>query len=38
VELAKRYGADTSGKFVNGVLDKIAELTRGRDFARSKQK
>lgn len=34
VELAKRYGADTSGKFVNGVLDKIAELTRGKDFAR----
>jgi transcription antitermination protein NusB len=37
VELAKRYGADTSGKFVNGVLDKIAELTRGKDFARNKQ-
>lgn len=34
VELAKRYGADTSGKFVNGVLDKIAELTRGKNFSR----
>lgn len=26
VELAKAYGTDESGAFVNGVLDKIAEL------------
>ena len=26
VELAKRYGAETSGTFVNGVLDKAADL------------
>ncbi|AKT43405.1 transcription antitermination factor NusB [Chondromyces crocatus] len=25
VELAKRYGSEDSGSFVNGVLDKIAE-------------
>lgn len=25
VELAKRFGTDDSGKFVNGVLDRIAE-------------
>lgn len=25
VELAKRYGTEESGKFVNGVLDRIAE-------------
>ncbi|MCS7174966.1 transcription antitermination factor NusB [Pseudothermotoga sp.] len=25
IELAKRYGTDNSGKFVNGVLDKIAK-------------
>jgi N utilization substance protein B len=30
VELAKRYGAEGSGVFVNGVLDRIAEeLGRG---------
>jgi N utilization substance protein B len=26
VELAKRFGAEDSGAFVNGVLDKVAEL------------
>ncbi len=25
IELAKRYGTENSGKFVNGVLDKIAK-------------
>jgi N utilization substance protein B len=25
VELAKRYGSEESGAFVNGVLDRIAE-------------
>lgn len=28
VELAKRYGADGSTKFVNGVLDKLARVHR----------
>lgn len=28
VELAKRYGADNSAKFVNGVLDRIASERR----------
>lgn len=28
VELAKRYGADNSAKFVNGVLDRIAKERR----------
>ena len=28
VELAKAYGTDDSGKFVNGVLDKIAKQKR----------
>ena len=26
VELAKRFGAEDSGSFVNGVLDRVAEL------------
>ena len=26
IELAKKYGDDNSGKFVNGVLDKIARV------------
>lgn len=26
VELAKRFGSENSGTFVNGVLDKVAEL------------
>lgn len=29
VELAKRYGADNSAKFVNGVLDRIASERSG---------
>ncbi len=29
VELAKRYGADNSAKFVNGVLDRIASERPG---------
>lgn len=29
VELAKRYGADNSAKFVNGVLDRIASERAG---------
>jgi N utilization substance protein B len=28
VELAKRFGTDESGKFVNGVLAKIADVVR----------
>jgi N utilization substance protein B len=29
VELAKRFGADQSAAFVNGVLDKLAHAQRG---------
>ncbi len=29
VELAKRYGSDGSSAFVNGVLDKLADESRG---------
>jgi N utilization substance protein B len=28
VDLAKRFGAEESGAFVNGILDRIAETTR----------
>ena len=28
IELAKRYGSETSGSFVNGVLDRIAHDAR----------
>jgi len=28
VDLAKRFGAEESGAFVNGILDRIAELVR----------
>jgi N utilization substance protein B len=28
IELAKRYGSENSGKFVNGVLDAIAQTTK----------
>lgn len=31
VELAKRYGAETSGAFVNGVLSRVAELCARED-------
>lgn len=31
VELAKRYGTEDSGKFVNGVLDRIADDVGRRD-------
>ncbi len=33
VELAKRYGADNSASFVNGVLDKLADMCRNDDEA-----
>ena len=36
VELAKRYGADNSAKFVNGVLDRIASERRDSSSDRSK--
>lgn len=29
IELAKRYGTTDSGRFVNGVLDKVAKSSRG---------
>jgi N utilization substance protein B len=28
IELAKRYGTDESGRFVNGVLDRVARTLR----------
>ena len=28
VDLAKRFGAEESGGFVNGILDRIAEIAR----------
>jgi N utilization substance protein B len=28
IEIAKKYGADTSGSFVNGILDRIAHEAR----------
>ncbi len=31
VELAKRYGADGSSAFVNGVLDKLADSCRSKE-------
>ncbi len=36
VELAKRYGTDESGKFVNGVLDRIANDLGRRDEDRAR--
>ena len=30
IELAKRYGSEESGSFVNGILDKVAESLRGK--------
>ncbi len=31
VELAKKFGSDSSPKFVNGVLGSVSSLARGRD-------
>ncbi len=28
VDLAKRYGSEESGAFINGILDKISEISR----------
>ena len=28
VELAKRFGSDESGGFINGILDRISEISR----------
>lgn len=36
IEIAKKFGAPESAKFVNGVLDKIAREVRGAAPARSK--
>jgi len=33
IELAKRYGTEESGRFVNGVLDAIARALRPAEFA-----
>jgi N utilization substance protein B len=32
IEIAKRYGSEESGKFVNGVLDRVARLLRPAEF------
>lgn len=31
IEIAKRYGSDESGKFINGILDRIIESTDKKD-------
>ncbi len=33
IEIARRYGSDESGRFVNGVLDRIARDLRPAEFA-----
>jgi len=33
IELAKRFGAEESGSFVNGVLDKVLRLVKGEEAA-----
>jgi transcription antitermination protein NusB len=33
IELAKRYGSEESGRFVNGVLDQVARQLRPDEFA-----
>ncbi len=33
IDIAKRYGSDESGRFVNGVLDRIARDLRPAEFA-----
>jgi transcription antitermination protein NusB len=38
VELAKRYSTDDSGRFVNGVLGRVAEHLRGEPEARPNKK
>jgi len=32
IEIARRYGSDESGRFVNGVLDRIARHLRPQEF------
>lgn len=32
IEIARRYGSDESGRFVNGVLDKAARTLRAAEF------
>jgi N utilization substance protein B len=32
IEIAKRYGSEESGRFVNGVLDRVARSVRPREF------
>ena len=36
IELAKKYGAEDSHKYINGVLDKIAPITREAEWQRAK--
>ena len=36
IELAKKYGDKDSGKFVNGILDKIKKLSQSNDAVKAK--
>ena len=36
IELAKTFGAEDSYRFVNGVLDKVAEKVRGLEYGKKK--
>lgn len=37
IELAKTFGAEQSHKFVNGILDKVAEQSRAAEFKANKK-
>jgi N utilization substance protein B len=33
IEIAKRYGSEESGRFINGVLDRVARVLRPEEFS-----
>jgi N utilization substance protein B len=37
IELAKKYGDESSGRFVNGILDAVARKHRGEELSREEQ-
>jgi N utilization substance protein B len=37
IELAKKYGDESSGRFVNGILDAVAKKHRGAELSREEQ-
>jgi N utilization substance protein B len=37
VELAKKYGGTDGHKYINGVLDKLAQETRGLEIEQAKK-